>query len=121
MTLGTKIARHGDVLSALSFSGVSQPSTCSLSRVLSGKGLRRVSFRKIVPSSHEAKSNTEQTAQGRKYGYFLRNSLEPNNSGNCSAGLDREPPILDPICGKYQCSKVRVVKRDTTYSTGKIP
>src|SRR6266576_1098630 len=108
MTLGTKIARNGDGLSVLSSSVVSQSSTGSLPWVLrpkSGNGFCRVSFRKIVPSSHEAKSDIEQTVQGRKYGYFLRNSLELNSPGYCSAGHEREPPTLDPICGEVLCSK----------------
>jgi len=36
------------------------------------------------------------TAQGKKYGYFLRNSLLPNKEGNRSAGLEREPPMIGP-------------------------
>jgi len=35
-------------------------------------------------------------AQGKKYGYFLRNSFCPNSFGNLSAGRESEPPMMGP-------------------------
>ena len=70
----------------------------SLSWVSFGNGFIKVSFRN---TSHAINNEIEQTAQGRKYEYFLKNSLEPSNSGNYSAGREREPPILDPTYCKY--------------------
>lgn len=42
-----------------------------------------------------------ETAQGRKYGYFLRNSEFPKVSGKRSVGRDNDPPIVGLECGWY--------------------
>src|SRR6266550_1077693 len=96
MTPGTR-DEGGSVLSSPSSMGVNG----SLSWVFFWNGFTRVSFRNTIPNSHATSNKIEQTAQGKKYGYFLKNSLEPNNPGNCSAGRESEPPILDPTCRKY--------------------
>ena len=43
---------------------------------------------------HAKAEKLAETAQGRKYGYFLRNSEFPNVSGKRSAGRDNDPPIV---------------------------
>jgi len=43
--------------------------------------------------SHESAVTITETAQGRKYGYSLKNPNSPKISGNLSAGRARDPPI----------------------------
>lgn len=47
------------------------------------------------------------TAQGRKYGYLIRNALSPNRLGNRSAGFEREPPIKGPRTPPVDCERDR--------------
>ena len=44
--------------------------------------------------THANAEKVAETAQGRKYGYFFRNSEFPKISGKRSAGCDNEPPIV---------------------------
>ena len=44
--------------------------------------------------THTSTENVAGTAQGRKYGYFFRNSEFPKVSGKRSAGRDSDPPII---------------------------
>jgi hypothetical protein len=52
---------------------------------------------------HAKAEKLAETAQGRKYGYFLRNSEFPKVSGKRSAGRDNDPPIvgLQTMLGRY--------------------
>jgi len=43
---------------------------------------------------HAKAEKLAETAQGRKYGYFLRNAEFPKVSGKRSAGRDNDPPIV---------------------------
>ena len=43
---------------------------------------------------HAKAEKLAETAQGRKYGYFLRNSDFPKVLGKRSAGRDNDPPIV---------------------------
>jgi hypothetical protein len=53
---------------------------------------------------HAKAEKLAETAQGRKYGYFLRNSEFPKVSGKRSAGRDNDPPIvgLQTMVGRYR-------------------
>ena len=55
-----------------------------------------VSLKKRTVTSPAKAANVAGTAHGRKYGYFLRKTLSPKREGNCSAGRDNEPPIIEP-------------------------
>ena len=44
---------------------------------------------------HANAEKLAETAQGRKYGYFLRNSEFPNTSEKRSVGRDNDPPIIE--------------------------
>jgi len=44
--------------------------------------------------SHESAVKVAETAQGRKYGYSLKNPESLKMLGNLSAGLARDPPII---------------------------
>jgi len=59
--------------------------------------------------THANAEKVAGTAQGRKYGYFFRNSEFPKAPGKRSAGCDSEPPIVglqelvgipDPLGGR---------------------
>ncbi len=43
---------------------------------------------------HANAEKLAETAQGKKYGYFLRNLEFPKVSGKRSAGRDNDPPIV---------------------------
>ena len=59
-------------------------------------GAWTVSLRKKKATRQPTRENVAGIAQGRKYGYFLRNAFSPNRSGNLSAGRARNPPIIGP-------------------------
>ena len=59
-------------------------------------GARSVSLRNKKVTSQAIREKVAGIAQGRKYGYFLRNAFLPNRSGNLSAGRARNPPIIGP-------------------------
>jgi hypothetical protein len=64
------------------------------SKKLRGAGFYPTS-RKNTNVKTQAKAwKLAETAQGRKYGYLLRNSEFPKVSGKRSAGRDNEPPIV---------------------------
>ena len=44
--------------------------------------------------THANAEKVAETAQGRKYGYFFKNSEFPKVFGKRSAGCDNEPPIV---------------------------
>ena len=59
-------------------------------------GVGSVSLRKKKVTSQAIRENAAGIAQGRKYGYSLRNTFSPNRSGNLSAGRASNPPITGP-------------------------
>jgi hypothetical protein len=61
-----------------------------------GVGKETVSLRNKNVTTHTTAEKVAEIAQGRKYGYFLRNSFWPNSCGNLSAGRESEPPMMGP-------------------------
>jgi hypothetical protein len=61
------------------------------------------SRRNIDVKIHAKAEKLAETAQGRKYGYFLRNLESPKVSGKRSAGRDNDPPIvgLQTMVGRH--------------------
>lgn len=83
----------GDVRSELSGSVLPLE---KLRRREMGMGFLTVSSRNKNVTSQAIAVKVAVTAQGRKYGYSLRKSIEPKMFGNCSAGRDSEPPMMGP-------------------------
>jgi len=54
----------------------------------------RTSRKNTNVKTHANAEKVAGTAQGRKYGYFFRNSEFPKAPGKRSAGCDSEPPIV---------------------------
>ena len=120
MTPGTRMSRDDSGLLVFSLPWYSYFLILFLNKLQSGNGSASVSVRNMVPTSQAISSNTEQMAQGRKKGYFLRNSLDPNNCGNCSTGFESDPPILDPNYGGY-FQMWALSQRNRTHSSSKVP
>ena len=86
------------------FGGMRQSESANRGFKLSRKPSCLPTSRKnIKVKTHAKAEKLAETAQGRKYGYFLRNSEFPKVSGKRSAGRDNDPPIvgLQTMVGRY--------------------